>query len=198
MGRGAASVLARARPAHCRSSAPSSSVRGAARRVRRLPRRFGGAATARGRSLQAHVDGDLADKPGNAALRQLGSTASLPLAPATAGPAAAPAALTSHPPLAPRENFAVRALLDPAAVVDLQHHRPLDAGLLLHRREPQRHHRRERAGLERLQSQDLADLITRAHAAGERVVLTVDRLRTGLPRRADFVAERAGAPCRPR
>ena len=43
---------------------------------------------------------------GNAALDQLGATASLALPPATAAPTAAPAALADQPPLAARENFA--------------------------------------------------------------------------------------------
>ena len=64
-------------------------------------------------------------------------------------PTAAPAALVNQPPLAARENFAFAPYWTLAAVAHLRHHGPVHAGLLLHRRERQRHARRERPGLER-------------------------------------------------
>ncbi len=95
------------------------------------------------------------------------------LAPATGAPTAAPAALVDQPPLAARENFAfapywtlpqsptfdITGLSTLAYFsVDVNPNGTLDEG---------------GPGWAGLRSQDLADLITRAHAAGERVVLTV-------------------------
>ncbi len=121
----------------------------------------------------ASTDGDLADNPGNAVLKQLGATASLALAPATAAPTAAPATLTEQPPLAAREDFAFAPYWTLAQAptftitglstlayfsIDVNGNGTLDES---------------GPGWNGFQSQDLADLITRAHAAGERVVLTV-------------------------
>jgi hypothetical protein len=116
---------------------------------------------------------DLADSPGNSALKQLGASASLALAPATAAPTAAPASLADQPPLAAREDFAFAPYwtLSQAPTfsltglstlayfsIDVNGNGTLDES---------------GPGWNGFQSQDLADLITRAHAAGERVVLTV-------------------------
>jgi Glycosyl hydrolases family 18 len=116
---------------------------------------------------------DLADSPGNAALKQLGATASLSLAPATAAPTAASASLADQPPLAAREDFAFAPYWTLAQAptftltglttlayfsIDVNGNGTLDES---------------GPGWNGFQSQDLADLITRAHAAGERVVLTV-------------------------
>ena len=90
----------------------------------------------------------------------------------------------------------LRALLDLAAGADLRHHRAVDAGLLLHRREPQRHARRERSGLERLREpgpRRSDHPCARGRRAGR---VDGDRLRTELARRPDIVAERAGHLCR--
>jgi len=109
---------------------------------------------------------------GNAALARLGATA-VHLAPATAAPTAAPASLVDQPPLAGRENFAfapywtlpqsssfgITGLSTLAYFsIDVNADGTLDEG---------------GPGWSGFQSQALADLITRAHAAGERVVLTV-------------------------
>ncbi len=113
------------------------------------------------------------DNPGNASLKQLGATASLALAPATAAPTAAPTSLTELPPLAARENFAFAPYWTLAQSptfditglstlayfsIDVNGNGTLDES---------------GPGWDGFQSQDLADLISRAHAAGARVVLTV-------------------------
>jgi spore germination protein YaaH len=124
-------------------------------------------------SHRASTVGARADNPGNASLKQLGATASLALAPATAAPAAAPASLTDQPPLAARENFAFAPYWTLAqsptfAITGLSTiaYFSIDVngnGTLVE----------SGPGWNGFQSQDLADLISRAHAAGERVVLTV-------------------------
>jgi spore germination protein YaaH len=110
---------------------------------------------------------------GNAALAQLGATTAVQLAPATAAPTAAAATLVDQPPLAGRENFAfapywtlpraptfsITGLSTIAYFsIDVNPNGTLDES---------------GPGWSGFQSQALADLITRAHAAGERVVLTV-------------------------
>ena len=99
-------------------------------------------------------------------LKQLGATASLALAPATAAPTAAPATLTDQPPLAARENFAFAPYWTLAQSptfditglstlayfsIDVNGNGTLDES---------------GPGWNGFQSQDLADLISRAHAAG--------------------------------
>ena len=121
----------------------------------------------------ASTAGDVSDNPGNAILKQLGATASLALAPATAAPTAAPATLTDAPPLAAREDFAFAPYWTLAQAptfsltglstlayfsIDVNGNGTLDES---------------GPGWNGFQSQDLANLITRAHAAGERVVLTI-------------------------
>ena len=121
----------------------------------------------------ASTDGDLSDNPGNAVLKQLGATASMALAPATAAPTAAPATLTDQPPLAAREDFAFAPYWTLARAptfnitglstlayfsIDVNGNGTLDES---------------GPGWNGFESRDLANLITRAHAAGERVVLTV-------------------------
>jgi hypothetical protein len=138
----------------------------------------GGSAVPAAGSGQAHLhhtraDANVADRPGNAALKQLGATASLALAPATAAPTAASATLTDQPPLVAREDFAFAPYWTLAQAptfsitglstlayfsIDVNGNGTLDES---------------GPGWNGFQSQDLADLITRAHAAGERVVLTV-------------------------
>jgi spore germination protein YaaH len=107
------------------------------------------------------------------ALKMLGAGAHIKLAPATAPPTAAPAALVNQPPLAARENFAFAPYWTLAQSstfsitglstiayfsIDANANGTLDES---------------GSGWDGFQSQDLANLITRAHAAGERVVLTV-------------------------
>jgi spore germination protein YaaH len=96
------------------------------------------------------------------------------LPPATAAPAAAPAALIDAPPIAPRENFAFAPYwtLPESGGFSLSGLTTLDyfsigvnANGTLDESGP---------GWNGYQSQALADLITRAHGAGERVVLTVN------------------------
>ena len=118
-------------------------------------------------------DGDRAESRATRRSQQLGATAPAQLAPATAAPTAAPAALTDQPPLAARENFAFAPYWTLAQSptfsitglstlayfsIDVNPNGTLDES---------------GPGWNGFQSQDLADLITRAHAAGERVVLTV-------------------------
>ncbi len=126
------------------------------------------------RAHHARVDANLADNPGNASLKQLGATATLALAPATAAPTAAPATLIDEPPLAAREDFAFAPYWTLAQspmfdITGLSTIAYFSIGVngdgTLDESGP---------GWEGFQSQDLADLITRAHAAGERVVLTVN------------------------
>ncbi len=126
------------------------------------------------RAHHARVDANLADNPGNASLKQLGATATLALAPATAAPTAAPATLIDQPPLAAREDFAFAPYWTLAQspmfdITGLSTIAYFSIGVngdgTLDESGP---------GWDGFQSQDLADLITRAHAAGERVVLTVN------------------------
>ena len=136
----------------------------------------GGRAADRGQGHASHhvrADARLADDPGNAALKQLGATASLALAPATAAPAGAPATLTDQPPLASRENFAFAPyrtlaqspMFDITGLSTLAYFSiDVNGNGTLDESGP---------GRNGFQSQDLADLISRAHAGGERVVLTV-------------------------
>jgi spore germination protein YaaH len=114
-----------------------------------------------------------ANKQGNA-LRMLGADArNINLAPAKTAPAAAPASLVNQPPLAGRENFAFAPYWTLAQSptfnitglstlayfsIDVNPNGTLDES---------------GSGWNGFQSQDLTDLISRAHAAGERVVLTV-------------------------
>jgi Glycosyl hydrolases family 18 len=123
---------------------------------------------------RTRADARLADDPGNGALKDLGATASLALAPATAAPTAAPAALADQPPLAARENFAFAPYWTLAQspmfdITGLSTIAYFSIGVngdgTLDESGP---------GWDGFQSQVLADLITRAHAAGERVVLTVN------------------------
>ena len=128
------------------------------------------AAHTHGHRLRSHAA--RAGGAGNAALARLGATA-VQLAPAGAAPTAAPASLVDQPPLAGRENFAfapywtlpqsssfsITGLSTLAYFsIDVNANGTLDEG---------------GPGWSGLQSQALADLISRAHAAGERVVLTV-------------------------
>ena len=119
-------------------------------------------------------DARLADDRGNAALDQVGATASLALAPATGAPTAAPATLTDQPRLAAREDFAFAPYWTLAQspmfdITGLSTIAYFSIGVngdgTLDESGP---------GWDGFQSQDLADLITRAHGAGERVVLTVN------------------------
>ncbi|HSZ36413.1 MAG TPA: glycosyl hydrolase family 18 protein [Acidimicrobiales bacterium] len=114
-----------------------------------------------------------ADNQGNA-LRMLGAGArSISLAPATSTPTAASATLVNQPPLASRENFAFAPYwtlpesstfnltgLSTLAYfsIDVNANGTLDES---------------GSGWNGFQSQDLTNLISRAHTAGERVVLTV-------------------------
>jgi spore germination protein YaaH len=114
-----------------------------------------------------------ADSQGNG-LRMLGADVrSINLAPATTSPTAAPAALVSQPPLAARENFAFAPYWTLAQSpsfnltglstlayfsIDVNPNGTLDES---------------GSGWNGFQSQDLTNLISRAHAAGERVVLAV-------------------------
>ncbi len=176
VGRGAASAWARVRPfapvigafAFCfavLSAGFAVSIGGSA-----VPPPHAGAQT---HAWHGQTAADLVDDPGNAALRELGATASLQLARATGAPTAAPAALVDQAPLAAREDFAFApywtlpqsssfslAGLSTLAYfsIDVNPNGTLDES---------------GPGWNGFESQDLADLITRAHAAGERVVLTV-------------------------
>lgn len=112
------------------------------------------------------------DNRGNA-IRMLGAGARINLAPATSAPTAAPASLVNQPPLAGRENFAFAPYwtlpqsssfnltgLSTLAYfsIDVNPNGTLDES---------------GSGWNGFESQALTNLISRAHAAGERVVLTV-------------------------
>ena len=123
---------------------------------------------------RTRAEARLADDRGNAALDQVGATASLALAPATGAPTAAPATLTDQPPLAAREDFAFAPywtlaqspLFDITGLSTIAYFSiGVNGDGTLDESGP---------GWDGFQSQDLADLITRAHGAGERVVLTVN------------------------
>ncbi len=122
----------------------------------------------RGRDASATFN----DIKGNA-LKMLGAGVRINLAPATTTPTAAPAALVNQPPLATRENFAfapywtlpqsstfgITGLSTLAYFsIDVNPNGTLDES---------------GSGWNGFQSQDLTNLISRAHAAGARVVLTV-------------------------
>jgi hypothetical protein len=135
-----------------------------------------GSATAKAHAAADHrvrAAARVADHAGNGSLKQLRATAALALAPATGAPTAAPATLTDQPPLAARENFAFAPYWTLAQSpsfditglstlayfsIDVNGNGTLDES---------------GPGWNGFQSQDLSDLISRAHAAGERVVLTV-------------------------
>jgi spore germination protein YaaH len=112
------------------------------------------------------------DNRGNA-LKMLGAGARINLAPAASTPAAAPASLVNQAPLAARENFAFAPYWTLAQSstfnltglstlayfsIDVNPNGTLDES---------------GSGWNGFQSQALTNLISRAHAAGERVVLTV-------------------------
>jgi spore germination protein YaaH len=118
------------------------------------------------------VDSATVNAQGNA-LKMLGAGAHIKLAPATVAPTAAPASLVNQPPLASRENFAFAPYWTLAQSstfnitglstiayfsIDVNANGTLDES---------------GSGWDGFQSQDLANLITRAHGAGERVVLTL-------------------------
>ena len=121
----------------------------------------------------ADANATFADSQGNG-LRMLGADArSSNLAPATTAPAATPASLTNTPPLAQRENFAFAPYWTLAQSpgfnltglstlayfsIDVNPNGTLDES---------------GPGWNGFESQALSNLISRAHAAGERVVLTV-------------------------
>jgi hypothetical protein len=136
---------------------------------------FGGATPATHHSVGAHHRHRAAhsDRASGNALDQLGAAEAVQLAPATIAPVAAPADLVNQQPLAARENFAFAPYwtlprspsfsltgLSTLAYfsVDVNPNGTLDES---------------GPGWNGFQSQALADLITRAHAAGERVVLTI-------------------------
>ncbi len=119
------------------------------------------------------VDEQLADASGNA-LDELGATADLSLPAATSAPAAAPASLVDQPPMAARENFAFAPYWtlpqSPTfSLTGLSTIAYFSIGV-----NPDGTLDENGPGWEGFQSQDLTNLITSAHAAGERVVLTVN------------------------
>jgi spore germination protein len=125
-----------------------------------------------------HVRADLADQQsgdgGGNAMEQLGATGSLFLPQASAAPAAAPAAVTSGPPLAARENFAFAPYWTlpqsgSFSLTGLSTLAYFAVGV-----NPDGTLDESGAGWDGFQSQALADLVSRAHAQGERVVLTVN------------------------
>ena len=107
-------------------------------------------------------------------LKQLGATRGhSQLPPALASPSATPALLVDQPPLAGRENFAFapywtlsQSSTFPLTGLSTLAYFSIDVN-------PNGTLDESGSGWDGFQSQDLANLITRAHAAGERVVLTV-------------------------
>lgn len=130
------------------------------------------AAASHSRHRRRDASATFSDDRGNA-LKMLGADAHVDLAPATSAPAAAPSSLVNQPPLAARENFAFAPYWTLAQSstfnltglstlayfsIDVNPNGTLDES---------------GSGWNGFESQDLTNLITRAHAAGERVVLTV-------------------------
>ena len=124
--------------------------------------------------------------------RMLGADARINLAPATSTPTAAPASLVNQAPLAARENFAFAPYWTLAQSstfnltglstlayfsIDVNPNGTLDES---------------GSGWNGFQSQDLTNLISRAHAAGERVVLTVTDFDQGSLERTHLVSVRTG------
>jgi hypothetical protein len=114
------------------------------------------------------------DGSGNAMLDQVGATETLALPAATTTPQAIPATLVDAPPLASRENFAFAPYWTLAqsptfSLTGLSTIAYFSIGV-----NPNGTLDESGAGWDGFESQDLTDLISRAHAAGERVVLTVN------------------------
>ncbi|HXN60148.1 MAG TPA: glycosyl hydrolase family 18 protein, partial [Acidimicrobiales bacterium] len=138
-----------------------------------VPHHRSAAASRHGHHRSAAVDALLADAGGNA-VEELGATSDLQLPAATTAPAAAPASVADQPPLAARENFAFAPYwtLTQSPLFDLTGLSTLDyfaVGV-----NPNGSLDENGPGWDGFESQDLSDLITRAHEAGERVVLTVN------------------------
>ena len=137
------------------------------------PHHRSAAASRHAHHRSASVDALLADAGGNA-VEELGATSGLKLPAATTAPAAAPASVTDQPPLAGRENFAFAPYwtLAQSPLFSLTGLSTLDyfsIGV-----NPDGSLDETGPGWEGFESQDLSDLITRAHETGERVVLTVN------------------------
>jgi hypothetical protein len=124
------------------------------------------------------VRADLADAQsgdgGGNATEQLGATGSLFLPQASAAPAASPSTVTSGPPVAARENFAFAPYWTlpqsgSFSLTGLSTLAYFAVGV-----NPNGTLDESDAGWDGFQSQALADLTSRAHALGERVVLTVN------------------------
>ncbi len=121
-------------------------------------------ATAPGPSLMTRMLGSLGDR----------TTGQAPLAPATAPPAPAPPSLADAAPLQPHEvfGFAPYWTLDQSAGFDVNGLTTIayfSIGV-----NPDGTLDQSGPGWAGYESQDLADLVSRAHAAGSRVVLTVN------------------------
>jgi hypothetical protein len=122
----------------------------------------------------ATTAGHQADDAGNAVLEQLGGSGAAVLPAATGAPAPATTAVAGEPPLSARENFAFAPYwtLAQAPSFDLTGLSTIayfSVGV-----NPDGSLDESGAGWSGFESQDLVDLISRAHAAGERVVLTVN------------------------
>jgi hypothetical protein len=116
----------------------------------------------------------LADDSGNASLSQLGASGAALLPPATGAPTPDSSAAADQPPLAAHENFAFAPYwtLGQAPTFDITGLSTIayfSIGV-----NPDGTLAESGAGWSGFESQDLVDLISRAHAAGERVVLTVN------------------------
>ncbi len=116
----------------------------------------------------------LADDAGNATLAQLGASGAAVLPTATGAPAPSSSAVADEPPLAARENFAFAPYwtLNQAPSFDVTGLSTIayfSIGV-----NPDGSLDENGPGWSGFESQDLVDLISRAHAAGERVVLTVN------------------------
>jgi hypothetical protein len=117
--------------------------------------------------------GDRADA-GNAVLEQLGASGAAVLPAATGAPTPATTAEADQPPLAARENFAFApywtlAQAPTFVLTGLSTIAYFAVGV-----NPDGSLDESGAGWSGFESQDLVELISRAHAAGERVVLTVN------------------------
>ncbi len=118
--------------------------------------------------------GDQADDAGNAVLEQLGGSGAAVLPAATGAPAPATTAVADQPPLSARENFAFAPYWTLARAPSFDITGLSTLAYFAVGVNPDGSLDESGAGWSGFESQDLVDLISRAHAAGERVVLTVN------------------------
>ena len=114
------------------------------------------------------------DDAGNAVLEQLGASGAAVLPAATGAPAPATTAVADESPLSARENFAFAPYWTLAQAPSFDITGLSTIAYFSVGANPDGSLDESGAGWSGFESQDLVELITRAHAAGERVVLTVN------------------------